>query len=56
VCKCEDKVCTKELCWSMRMIYSSRGLLEVSIVGLGVDEVLQMVLESNLTILWACVG
>jgi hypothetical protein len=40
----------------MKMIYNSRGLLEVSTVGLRVDEVLQMVLESNLTILWACVG
>jgi hypothetical protein len=37
----EDKVHTKDLCWFVAMIYDSRGLPGVSIVGSRVDEVLQ---------------
>jgi hypothetical protein len=36
----EDKVSTKDLCWSVGMIYGLRGLPGVSIVGPGVDKVL----------------
>jgi hypothetical protein len=46
---------TKDLCWFAGMVYGSRGLLGVSIVGPGVDDVLQMVLEPTLAISRACV-
>jgi hypothetical protein len=36
----EDKVHTKDLCWSMETIYDPRELSGVSTAGLGVDEVL----------------
>jgi hypothetical protein len=36
----EDKVHAKDLCWSMEMIYDSRGL-PISTADQGVDEVLQ---------------
>jgi hypothetical protein len=36
----EDKVCTKDSCWSVRMIYGPRVLLGVNIVSPGVDGVL----------------
>jgi hypothetical protein len=37
----EDKCVTKDLCWSVKMVYDPRGLLEVNIVGrLRVDGVL----------------
>jgi hypothetical protein len=52
----EDKVCTKDLCWSVGMVYDPRGLSGVSIVGPGVDGVLQMVSEPTLTISRVCVG
>jgi hypothetical protein len=32
---------TKDSCWSVGMVYDPRGLPEVSIIGPGVDEVLQ---------------
>ena len=38
----EDKVHTKDTCWFVRMVYDPRGLLGVSIVGAGVDKVLQV--------------
>jgi hypothetical protein len=52
----EDKVCTKDSCWSIEMIYDPRGLVGVSTADLGVDGVLQMVSELTLTVSWACVG
>jgi hypothetical protein len=33
--------CTKDSCWFVRMVYDPRGLPGVSIVGLGLDGVLQ---------------
>jgi hypothetical protein len=36
----EDKVCTKDECWSMGMVYDHKGLPRVSTAGLGVDRVL----------------
>jgi hypothetical protein len=47
---------TKDVCWSMEMVYDPRELPEVSIVGLGVDVVLQMISEPTLTVSRACVG
>jgi hypothetical protein len=35
----EDKVCIKDSCWSVGMVYDPRGLLGVSTAGPGVDEV-----------------
>jgi hypothetical protein len=52
----EDKVCTKDLCWSMGMIYDPRELPGVSIADPGVDGVLQMVSEPTLAVSWVCVG
>jgi hypothetical protein len=52
----EDKVCTKDSCWSMGTIYDPRELLGVSTTGLGVDEVLQVVSELTLAVSRACVG
>jgi hypothetical protein len=43
VCISEDKVRTKDSCWSVGMIYDPIGLPGVSIVGPGVDGVLQMI-------------
>jgi hypothetical protein len=37
----ENKVCTKDLCWYVGMVYDPRGLPGVSTAGLGVDGVLQ---------------
>jgi hypothetical protein len=47
----EDKVRTKYTCWSVGTIYNPRELPGVSTAGLGVDGVLQVVSEPNLTIL-----
>jgi hypothetical protein len=52
----EDKVCTKDSCWSMGMVYDSIGLTGVSTTNPGVDKVLQMVSELTLTVSRACVG
>jgi hypothetical protein len=52
----EDKVRTKDLCWSMGTIYDPRELPGVSIAGPGVDGVLQVVLEPTLAVSRACVG
>ena len=38
----EDKLRTKDLCWSVGMIYDPRGLTGVSTAGLGVDMVLHI--------------
>jgi hypothetical protein len=40
VCMSEDKVRTKDSCWSMGMVYGPRELPGVSTAGLGVDVVL----------------
>jgi hypothetical protein len=52
----EDKVRTKDPCWSMWIIYDPRELIGVSTVGSGVNGVLQVVSESTLTVSRACVG
>jgi hypothetical protein len=49
-------VCTKDSCSYVGMIYGPRGLSGVSIVGSGVDMVLQMVTEPTLVVSRACVG
>ena len=36
----ENKVRTKDSCWSVEMLYDPKGLLGVSTASLGVDEVL----------------
>jgi hypothetical protein len=56
VCMSEDKVCTKDSCWCVGMIYDPRELPEVSIVGSKVYGVLQLVSEPTLTVSRACVG
>jgi hypothetical protein len=52
----EDKVHTKNSCWSVGMIYGPRGLPGVSAAGPGMDEVLQMVSEPTLAVSRVCVG
>jgi hypothetical protein len=52
----ENKLRTKDSCWSVGMVYNPRGLLGVSTTGLGVDGVLQMVSELTRTVSLACVG
>jgi hypothetical protein len=49
-----DKVRTKGSCWSVGTIYDPRELPGVSIVGPGVDGVLQVVSKPNLAVSWAC--
>jgi hypothetical protein len=50
----EDKVHTKDTCWSMGTIYDARGLPGVSTAGSVVDEVLQVVSKPTLTVSWVC--
>ena len=45
----EDRVRTKDSCWSVEMVYDPRGLTGVTTVGPGVDGVLQMVSEPTIT-------
>jgi hypothetical protein len=45
----EDKVRTKESCWSVGTIYDFRELTEVSTADPGVDMVLQVVSELHIT-------
>jgi hypothetical protein len=52
----EDKMCTKDSCWSVEMVYDPRGLPEVSTTGMRVYWVLQMVSELTLVVSWVCVG
>jgi hypothetical protein len=52
----EDKVRTKDLCWSVGTMYDPRELSGVSTAGLGLDGVLQVVSELTLAVSWACVG
>jgi hypothetical protein len=47
---------TKDLCWSVGIIYDPRELPGVSIAGPGVGGVLQVVLEPTLVVSRACVG
>jgi hypothetical protein len=47
---------TKDPCWFVGTIYDPRELPGVSIVGPGVDEVLQVVSEPTLAVSRACVG
>jgi hypothetical protein len=50
----EDKVRTKDLCWSVGMVYDPRGLPAASMAGIEVDGVLQMVSEPTLAVSQAC--
>jgi hypothetical protein len=52
----EDRVRTKDSCWSVEMVYDPRGLTGVTTVGPGVDGVLQMVSEPTLAVSRSCVG
>jgi hypothetical protein len=52
----EDKVRTKDSCWSVGTIYDPKELLGISIVGPGLDGVLQVVSEPILAVSWVCVG
>jgi hypothetical protein len=52
----EDKVRTKDSCWSVGTIYDPRELPGVSTTGPGVDGVLQVVSELTLAVSQACVG
>jgi hypothetical protein len=52
----EDKVCTKDLCWSVGTIYDPRELPGVSTAVQGLDGVLQVVSEPTLEVSRACVG
>jgi hypothetical protein len=47
---------TKDSCLSVATIYDPRELPEVSTVGPGLDEVLQVVSEATLAVPRACVG
>jgi hypothetical protein len=52
----EDKVRTKDPCWSVGTIYDPRELSGVSTIGPGVDGVLQVVSWATLAVSRACVG
>jgi hypothetical protein len=41
----KNKVCPKDSCWTVGMVYDPRWLTGVSTAGPGVDGVLQVVLE-----------
>jgi hypothetical protein len=56
VCISEDKVHTKDSCWSVGMVYDPKGLPGVSTASSRVDGVLEMVSEPTLTVSRACVG
>jgi hypothetical protein len=56
VCMSEDKMRTKNLCWSVGTIYDPRELPGVSTAGPGTDGVLQVVSEPILMVSRACVG
>jgi hypothetical protein len=43
VCMSKDKMRTKDLCWYVRMVCNTKGILGVSTAGLRVDRVLQTV-------------
>jgi hypothetical protein len=50
----EDKVRTKDSCWSVGMVYDPKVLTGVSIADLGMDGVLQIVSKLTLVVSWAC--
>jgi hypothetical protein len=52
----EDKVCTKDPCWSVGTIYDPRELPGVSIAGPRVYGVLQVISEPTLVVSRACVS
>jgi hypothetical protein len=52
----EDKVRTKDSCWSVWTIYDPSKLPGVSTIDPGVDRVLQVVSEPTLAVSRACVG
>jgi hypothetical protein len=52
----EDKVCTKDSCWSVGTIYDPRELAGVSTASPELDGVLQVVSEPTLAVSRACVG
>jgi hypothetical protein len=52
----EDKVRTKDPCWSVETTYVPRELPGVSTAGPRLDSVLQVVSEPTLAVSWACVG
>jgi hypothetical protein len=52
----EDKVRTKDSCWSVRTIYDPTELPGVSTAGPRLDEVLQVVSEPTLAVSWVCEG
>jgi hypothetical protein len=52
----EDKVRTKDLCWSLGTVYYPRELPGLSTVGPGLDGMLQVVSEPTLEISRVCVG
>jgi hypothetical protein len=52
----EDKVRTKDSCWSVGTIYDPRELPGVSTAGPGIGGVLQVVSEPTLAVSCACVG
>jgi hypothetical protein len=52
----EDKVRTKDSCWSVQTIYDPRELLGVCTAGPRVNEVLQVVSEPTFVVSRACVG
>jgi hypothetical protein len=52
----EDKVCTKDPCWSVGTIIDPRELPGVSTAGPGLDGVLQVVSEPTLAVSQACGG
>jgi hypothetical protein len=52
----EDKVRTKDLCWSVGTIYDPSELPGVSTADSGFDGLLQVVSELTLAVSWACVS
>jgi hypothetical protein len=52
----EDKVRTKDPCWSVGTIYDPSELAGVSTAGPGFGGVLQVVSEPTLAVSWACVS
>jgi hypothetical protein len=52
----EDKVCTKDPCWSVGTIYDPREPPGVSIADPGVDGVLQVVSEPTFAVSRVCVA
>jgi hypothetical protein len=47
----EDKVCTKDSCWSVGMVYGRRGMPGVSTANPGVDTMLHDALSLSSTIM-----